>query len=150
MKVAEELHSLPFGKGSIEFRLTRTNRRTLSITVKPDMAVTVTAPSAARIAAVISKVKKRASWIRKQQEYFSQFRPKLKPRQYVSGETTSISRKAIPVKNCSRGGRMRAVAGQIIYVAVQHKTDVAVCGHWLRNGTSVWHGIDSLEALQIA
>ena len=37
--------------------------------------------------AVKARVRKRAAWIRRQQEYFSRFLPKLPPRRYVSGET---------------------------------------------------------------
>src|SRR5208282_2697130 len=36
---------------------------------------------------VLEKVRKRASWIQRQQRFFTQFRPRTPERQYVSGET---------------------------------------------------------------
>jgi predicted metal-dependent hydrolase len=76
-----------FGRGLIEFRLKRTGRRTLAITVKPDTSVVVTAPVGVGVEAVKARIRKRAMWVRRQQEYFGRFLPKLPPRRYVSGET---------------------------------------------------------------
>ena len=75
------------GAGRIAFSLKRTARRTLAITVKPDASVVVTVPRGVSVNAVKARVRKRAMWIRRQQEYFSRFMPKLPPRRYVSGET---------------------------------------------------------------
>ena len=81
------LGRVTFGGGVIEYRLRRSKRKTLAITVRPDASVLVTAPSGAGLEAVAAKVRKRAVWIRRQQAYFTRFLPKLPPRQYVSGET---------------------------------------------------------------
>jgi predicted metal-dependent hydrolase len=81
------LHEVSFGKGRIEFRLKRTSRRTLAITVRPDTSVVVTAPRGAAVDVVAARVRKQGMWIRRQQTYFSRFLPKLPPRRYVSGET---------------------------------------------------------------
>src|SRR5690349_15203589 len=63
-------HEVLFGKRSIPFRLKRTARRTLGITVKPDATVVVTAPVGTALETVLSRIRKRAAWIRRQQEYF--------------------------------------------------------------------------------
>jgi predicted metal-dependent hydrolase len=76
-----------FGSRGIRFVLKRTARRTLAITVKPDASVVVTAPCRVGVEVVKARMRKRAMWIRRQQEYFSRFLPKLPPRRYVSGET---------------------------------------------------------------
>ena len=81
------LGRVAFGRGFIEYRLRRSKRKTLAITVRPDASVLVTAPGGAGLEAVAAKVRKRAVWIRRQQAYFTRFLPKLPPRQYVSGET---------------------------------------------------------------
>ena len=83
----ERMHEVAFGGGRIEFRLRRSRRRTLAITVRPDASVMVTAPAGRGLEAVAAKVRKRAVWIRRQQAYFRAFLPKLPPRRYVSGET---------------------------------------------------------------
>ena len=82
-----ERHEVNFGSRGIAFVLKRTGRRTLAITVKPDASVVVTAPRGVVVNAVMARVRKRAMWIRRQQEYFSRFLPKLPPPRYVSGET---------------------------------------------------------------
>ena len=65
------LHEVAFGRGRIEFRLERTGRRTLAITVKPDTSVVVRAPRGAAVDVVAARVRKRGMWIRRQQAYFS-------------------------------------------------------------------------------
>ncbi len=44
-------------------------------------------PGNAELAKIYAKVKKRAGWIIKQQNYFRQFQPLQPPRKYISGET---------------------------------------------------------------
>ena len=82
-----ETLQLPFGNESIEFRLTRRERKTLSISVTPNLGVEVVAPVDAPLERIFEKVRKRAPWIRKQVRFFSQFQPRTPERQYVSGET---------------------------------------------------------------
>lgn len=85
--MSAETLRLPYGNESIEFRLTRRDRKTLSISVKPDLGVEVVAPVDAPLDRIFEKVRKRAPWIRKQVGFFSQFHPRTLERQYLSGET---------------------------------------------------------------
>jgi predicted metal-dependent hydrolase len=75
------------GGERIEFRLRRSQRKTLAITVRPDTSVVVTVPLRADLLRVMARVKKRAAWIRRQRRYFERFLPAQLARQYVSGET---------------------------------------------------------------
>jgi hypothetical protein len=50
------VHFILFGGKRIGFRLRRTNRRTLAITVQPDLGVLVTAPKKAALETVLGKV----------------------------------------------------------------------------------------------
>ncbi len=79
--------NIPYGDGQIAFQLKRRDRRTLAISVNPDASVEVVAPIDATLDKVFEKVRKRASWIQRQQRFFTQFRPRTPERQYVSGET---------------------------------------------------------------
>jgi len=79
-------HSIAYGQKIIRFSLGYSERKTLAISVHPDLSVTVTAPRGAKVEQVKQKVRKRAAWILKQQNYFSQFQPQQPPRQFVSGE----------------------------------------------------------------
>lgn len=76
-----------FGRETISFALKRSNRKTLSITVNPDLSVVVTAPRGRDIDSIKAKVRKRGRWILKQQNFFETFLPPAAPRRYVSGET---------------------------------------------------------------
>ena len=51
------------------------------------MSVSVAAPIDASIEDIEKKLKKRASWITRQQNYFQQFVPRTPNRKYISGET---------------------------------------------------------------
>ena len=80
-------HSLDYGSSTIRYELSRAARKTLEISVHPDLRVTVTAPEDSEMDRIEDKVKKRARWIIKQQQQFERYLPHLPPRQYVSGET---------------------------------------------------------------
>jgi predicted metal-dependent hydrolase len=76
-----------YGKSVIEFTLVRRDRKTLAISVHPDLRVHVAAPPNAPVSRIVEKVRKRAPWIRKQLHFFEQFQPRTPVRRYVSGET---------------------------------------------------------------
>lgn len=82
-----ETHRLAYGDKLIEFCLVRRDRKTLSITVTPEMETEVVAPLDAPLEKVFEKVRKRAAWITKQQQFFDQFNPRTPERRYIPGET---------------------------------------------------------------
>lgn len=79
--------TIAFGSATIEYLLTPSPCRSLSITVRPDGAVEVRAPEDALAQEVDERVRRRARWILKQQRRFDEFRPRTPPRTYVGGET---------------------------------------------------------------
>ena len=85
--VSPKHHSIQFGKEKIVFILSFENRKRLSITVHPDKSITAKAPLGKTVDAVLERIKKRASWIIKQKQYFERFQPLPPEKQYVSGET---------------------------------------------------------------
>lgn len=76
-----------YGRHSIEFFVVRRKRTTLEIAVEPDTTVVIAAPLSASMEAITEKVRKRSSWVCRQQQFFQQFAPRTPPRRYVSGET---------------------------------------------------------------
>jgi predicted metal-dependent hydrolase len=82
-----EVHQIQFGESIIEYSLSYSPRKTLAISVHPDLRVTVDAPEQADFAAVEAKVRKRAAWILRQQRDLEKYHPHLPPRQYLSGES---------------------------------------------------------------
>jgi predicted metal-dependent hydrolase len=81
------LHSIQFGSKEIIFNLSYSDRKSLGITITPEMDVLVKAPVDTALEKILEKVKKRAPWILKQQSFFLTFYPKTPERKFVSGET---------------------------------------------------------------
>jgi predicted metal-dependent hydrolase len=84
---AGNIESIELAGEPLEFAILRANRKTLSITVRPNLSIIVTAPRRSSIEAIKAKVRKRAAWIRKQRIYFERFLPPVPTRRYISGET---------------------------------------------------------------
>ena len=81
------LEAIQFGSITIDFRLEYSDRKSLGITVTPEMEVLVRAPVDTSLEKVKEKLRKKAPWIIKQQSFFLSFRPKTPQRKYISGET---------------------------------------------------------------
>lgn len=81
------LDFLQFGSKQIDFRLRFSERKTLGITVTPDMEVLIKAPIETSLETVKEKVRKKAPWIIRQQSFFLSFHPKTPQRKFISGET---------------------------------------------------------------
>jgi predicted metal-dependent hydrolase len=78
---------IKFGSKQIDFQIKYSDRKTLGITVTPDMDVLVKAPKDSTISKIEEMLRKKAPWIIKQQSFFLAFHPKTTERKYISGET---------------------------------------------------------------
>ncbi len=76
-----------FGSHRIDFAVKFSDRKTLGLTVNPEMQVVINAPLDTSKEIIRKKVKKKAPWILKQQSYFLSFHPRTTKRKYISGET---------------------------------------------------------------
>ena len=81
------MDSVQYGSRTINFKITRTARKTLAIEVHPDSSVQLIAPQDSPLEELKDRVVHRGKWIVKQQEYFETFLPATPKREYVSGET---------------------------------------------------------------
>ena len=86
-EVETELFKIKFGSKVIDFRLEYSDRKSLGITVTPEMEVLVKAPLETSLEKVKEKIRKKAPWILKQQSFFLSFQPKTPQRKFISGET---------------------------------------------------------------
>lgn len=80
-------HQLAYGGETVDYTLVRRPRRTLSITVHPDLRVTVVAPETAEDDLIHARVRKRARWVVRQRSRFLAWMPKPTKRSWKSGET---------------------------------------------------------------
>ena len=78
---------LQYGNTRIKYSLVFDDRKTLGIKVYPDKSVHVVAPTDSTIEKIEEKVRSKASWIIRQQDFFMSFHPMTPPRKYISGET---------------------------------------------------------------
>lgn len=80
-------HTVCYGDSVICFSLYYAQRKTLAIHVYPNGAVVVDAPIGTHYEKIVEKIRKRASWIRKQQAMFARLPLNIKDRRYISGES---------------------------------------------------------------
>lgn len=83
----EPTDSTRWGRSIIHYSYSFSDRKTLEISVHPNLRVEVTAPCGTDLEAIREKVKKRASWIKKSQREFELYLPKQPPRRFIAGET---------------------------------------------------------------
>lgn len=76
-----------WGGVRIEYSYRHTSRRTLAISVHPDLSVSVRAPSGVAPDRIRRKIAEKGAWIEKSRRDRELYLPKLPPRRYVSGET---------------------------------------------------------------
>jgi predicted metal-dependent hydrolase len=117
------LHSVQFGAAAISFSLNHARRKSLAISVLPDLSVIVTAPVGSDIELIKQKVKKRALWILRQQDSFKAYLPAQPPRQYVSGETHLYLGKQYRLKIFEAELESVKLRGGYIHIGVKDKTD---------------------------
>jgi len=79
--------AIQFGSKQIYFQLEYSSRKSLGITVKPDLSVLVKAPADISLEKVKEKLRKKAPWIIRQQSFFLNYHPRTPARKYISGET---------------------------------------------------------------
>lgn len=85
--MSAEVLEVEYGEQVLEFVLHRRPRKTLSISVQPNLSIEVTAPTDATIDRICEKVRKKGPWITRQLRFFEQYQPRTPERRYVSGET---------------------------------------------------------------
>ncbi len=126
-----------FGRRTISFTLEFSRRKTLGITVNPDMSVTVTAPEGKDTEAIKKIVRKRAPWILKQQREFEKCMPAVTPREYVSGETWRYLGRQYRLKVYENGAEKVRLKGAFLTVGVKDRSDKRkireMVEQWYRN-----------------
>lgn len=117
-------HVVQFGSASIDFRIRFRERKRLAIHVHPDKSVEVIAPKGRRVEEIVHRVRKRAGWILKQQEFFEQFQPLPLPRRYVAGETHLYLGRQYRLKIQRGGEETVKLAGRHLIVSTRSLNSV--------------------------
>lgn len=132
---------IQFGSKKIDFKLEYSDRKSLGITVTPDLFVLVKAPTNASLEKIKEKLLKKAPWILKQQNFFLSFHPKTPDRKYISGETLLYLGRQYRLK--VKIGKIEKVKlkGKLIEVTTpdKSKTKELVTAWYLQNAKIKFH-----------
>ncbi len=120
----------------LDCRLIFTSRKTLQLEVLPDMSARMIAPHGTQPDVCLRMLNKRKGWLRTQRQYFSQFHPLTKAREYVSGETHLYLGRRLRLKVLTSGHRHVKATRQHLTVCAGHTTSTrlveATLWRWYR------------------
>lgn len=85
--MSQETHTIQYGETTIEYDLDYAPRKTMAISVAPNLRVSVIAPHDTEPEAIAARVRQRAPWILRQRRELERYLPTPAPLHYVSGET---------------------------------------------------------------
>lgn len=122
-----------YGQSTINYSLSFSDRKTLGIKVHPDKSVEVIAPNNTNQLEVKAKVRAKAAWIIRQQDFFLSFHPITPPRKYVSGETHLYLGKQYRLKVIEGLKESVKLSGGRLVVSVKDKSDKTRIKRFLRS-----------------
>jgi len=76
-----------YGKNRYEYELIKENRKTLSLTVKPDLRTTLKCPINASAERIENFLRRKWSWLEKQLNYFRKHQKPESKKEFISGES---------------------------------------------------------------
>ena len=137
------MYSIEFGSKQIDFVLEYSDRKSLGITVTPDLFVIVKAPVDTCLEKVKDKIKRKAPWIIKQQSFFLSFHPKTPGRKFVSGETHLYMGRQYRLKIIIDDNESVKLKGRFIEVRTTNKSKAKqfVNKWYLQNAKTKFHFI---------
>jgi len=124
---------LQYGNTIVEYTLVFDDRKTLGVKVHPDKTVHVVAPNDSSIEKIEKKLRGKAAWILRQQDFFMSFHPITPPRKYVSGETHLYLGRQYRLKVVESNEPSVKLQGGNIVVVTRDKTDKTRIEKELRN-----------------
>ena len=135
--------AIQFGSKQIDFRLEYSDRKSLGITVTPDLNVLVKAPADTSLEKVKEKLRKKAPWIIRQQSFFLSFHPKTPARKFVGGETHLYLGRQYRLKVLQNILESVKLKGKFIEITTADKarTKQLVNEWYLQNAKTKFHAI---------
>jgi predicted metal-dependent hydrolase len=112
-----------YGSEAITFNVEHRPRKTMAITVHPDLQVEVIAPINANKQTIQKKVARRAGWILRQRRQFMAWMPKPLPRTYQSGETHRYLGRQYQLKMIPSNDRSVKLKGRYLEVRIAAPQD---------------------------
>lgn len=82
-----KIQNFNYGEYSYKYSLLRSERKTISLIIKPDKSLVVKAPLKAKRDDIEEFLKRKWSWMEKQINYFNKYNKKKYKKEYVTGES---------------------------------------------------------------
>jgi len=118
-------HEVSYGKHKITYTLSRKNVKNINLNLKPNLIVEVSANHKVPIEKIHSFVKRKASWIIKNKEYFMRTFAEIKyEKEYVSGETFKYLGKQYRLKVIKRKDECVKCKQGFFFLYVNDKNNV--------------------------
>ena len=135
--------TIQFGSKRIDFHLEYSERKSLGITITPDLDILVKAPIDTSLEKIKEKVRKKAPWIIKQQSFFLSFHPKTPARKFIGGETHLYLGRQYQLKIEQSNMESVKLKGKFIEITTTDKTRVKqLVNEWyLKNAKLKLHTI---------
>jgi len=135
--------SILYGSKKINFLLEFSGRKSLGITVKPDLEVLVKAPIDTSIEKIKEKISKKAPWIIRQQSFFLSFNPRSTERKFIGGETHLYLGRQYRLRISEDKIESVKLKGKFIEVSTASKSRVKhLVNEWyLQNAKTKFHSI---------
>lgn len=146
----QESGKVQFGTTTIGYSISRSgNRNTIAVTVHPDGAVSVVAPTATSCTKIAETIAKKAEWVLRQQEYF-RHQHNGYAKQFVSGESFFYLGRQYKLKveqieaDDRKSSQVQLVRGQLL-VLVPWTTALDTRTIAVRNGLTRWYRAKARE-----
>ncbi len=109
------MEKFTYGSYSYQYQCIKQDRKTLSLTVWPDLRVVLKCPRDADKERVEKFLKRKWFWLEKQQAYFKKHQKKILEKEYVSGESfLYLGRQYKLVVRKSKENRVSLLRGKIV------------------------------------
>jgi len=129
--------AISIGGKSLDIGIEFSERTQLSISVHPDMSISVRAPFGNSVEDVRYRVQKRSAWIIKQLHYFERFQPLPTKRLYESGETHLYLGRQYRLKVVTGSPESVKLKGRFLWVHTEDKHNrsriKALVDRWYRD-----------------
>ena len=123
--MSEQTYHVQYGATTIHYTLTYAQRKTLAISVAPDLSVAVSAPEHTSHDDIAARIRKRAPWILRQQRELERYLPQQPPRQYVSGETHRYLGRQYRLKVAEASNETVKLTRGWLYIYTERTSDTA-------------------------
>ena len=120
------LRTYNYGATSIAYRLVPEERKTLRLTVYPDMSVILRHPEALSLPAIDTFIKRKRIWLSTQLAFFAKFAKKRYKREYISGESyLYLGKQYQLIVRKTKADRIVLLRGKLLVETCQGVEDVS-------------------------